>query len=108
MPTLRNGAVMATVDKPTKICDIEGCGKPARHECASCGKDLCATEHTHSFGDGGHIEHACPVTIMTFPFGGAYKIWLCPKCITSPMKKSLYAMEKYGEAMDTTNHHGMG
>jgi hypothetical protein len=100
---------MVTRKTDAKFCDIEKCGKPAVHVCAGCGKDLCNTEHTHSHGDHGHIEHACPVTVMTFPYGGAYIFYLCPVCMTTPLKKSLFEFEKEnGEAMDTSNHYGMG
>jgi hypothetical protein len=99
---------MVTKKTDAKFCDIEKCGKPRMHECAICGKDLCHTEHTHSYGDGGHIEHACPVTIMTFPYGGRYRVWLCPECITTPLKISLFELEKKGEPLDTETHQGMG
>ena len=92
---------MTTKKTSTKVCDIKKCGKPAYHMCAACGKDLCSTEHTHSFGDGGHIQHSVSVDVVTFPYGGRERIWLCPKCITTPLEKSLFDLvHEHGKQID--------
>jgi hypothetical protein len=90
-----------------KFCDVDKCGKPAKHKCANCGNDLCDTEHSHGYGDGGHIEHAIPLEVITFPYGGPEQIYLCPKCYTSPLQRSLF--ELFNESgVQLIEHDGMG
>jgi hypothetical protein len=72
----------------TRICDIEGCMHKAIHKCAICGADLCHSEHTHSYGDGGHLEHSICVKICSMDYHGFKEFWICPKCYAeSPFYK---------------------
>lgn len=100
-----NNMVIKKID--AKFCDVEKCGKPATQICALCKKDLCELDHTHSFGDGSHMEHAIPITIIKFPYGGPEQIYLCPQCFTSPIETSLFKLfEECGEQL--VDHDGMG
>lgn len=79
---------MAIKNVKRKICDIDGCENGACHSCAICGADLCDSEHTHSFGDYGHLEHSIRVKINSMHYSGDGEFWICPKCyVESPFYK---------------------
>jgi hypothetical protein len=71
---------MSTKKVSTKVCDVDGCKIPASFSCAKCGVDLCRSEHTHNYADGGHIEHAVRVDICDMKSQGDHRIYFCPKC----------------------------
>ena len=100
---------MSTKHVAQKFCDIEKCQYPASHVCAGCGKDLCDRNqgHTHSYGDGGHLEHAISITVITWPHGGEEQVWMCPKCWTSPLQTSLFDLFKKS-GVQLEHHDGMG
>jgi hypothetical protein len=92
-----------------KYCDIEDCEHEAKHECANCGADLCDVDegHTHSFGDGGHLEHAIRMHALPWSYGGRVEFYLCPRCYTTPLTKPLSAIiEDKGEAIEYEGNPG--
>lgn len=92
---------MVVKNIPTRMCDVFNCENIAKYTCAVCNVDLCEMGHTHSFGDGGHIQHAVKIDVTQCPYGGRDRIVLCPKCFTSTLPDSLFRIVKdHGEQID--------
>jgi hypothetical protein len=91
-------------------CDVldEGkkCGRAATEKCAACFRDLCTEGHTHDYGNGGHMEHAIPVTTAYFPYAGDKKFFLCPQCFIDHGLKDM--VDKHGERVEGTGGYHAG
>lgn len=101
---------MVTERRDIRVCDVlvdgEKCGEPASVTCAHCGCDMCDTEHTHDYDDGGHMDHAISVVASYFSYGGDYKFYICPKCcISTGIKKMI---DKHGVRIDGTGGYHSG
>ncbi len=107
MHSVKGGVDISNKKVSMKVCDVEKCGLPAAHVCAGCGIDLCDRVHTYSFGDGGHLEHAISITVITWSHGGPEQIWMCPKCWTTPLSESLFDIFKKS-GIQLEHHDGMG
>lgn len=74
-----------------RICDVENCENEAVYICAKCKRDICDIGHSHSHGDGGHIEHSVRVTTISMEYQGEHEFFLCPQCF---IDTGLYQLER--------------